>query len=49
MDQALQYAASGGQRHGEEGDEPFHDLSPLLGTKLTQSVEVASEAFFKLH
>ncbi|MGB0486238.1 MAG: hypothetical protein ACPGK1_17020 [bacterium] len=35
----LQYAAGGGQRYGEEGDEPFHDLSPLLGAKLNQRVD----------
>ena len=42
----FQHAAGGNQRDGEEGDEPFHDLSPLLGAKLTQRVEVASKAFF---
>ncbi|MEL0279121.1 MAG: hypothetical protein VXB67_15815, partial [Deltaproteobacteria bacterium] len=35
----LQHAAGGGQRYGEEGDEPFHDLSPLLGAKLNQRVD----------
>ena len=35
----LKYAAGGGQRYGEEGDEPFHDLSPLLGAKLNQRVD----------
>ena len=41
----LKHTACGGQRYGEDANEPFHDLSPLLVTKLTQRVEVSREAF----
>ena len=36
----LEYATGVGQRYGENGDEPFHDLSPLIVNILTQMGEV---------
>ena len=35
----LKYAAGGGQRDGEDADEPFHDLSRLIANMLTQRVD----------
>ena len=35
----LQHAAGGGQRDGEDADEPFHVLSPLIVNMLTQRVD----------